>query len=269
MQNILILAILFIFMYMLVPFLMTRICGLGVFRKGKHAAQIAFTFDDGPDPTYTPRLLDLLQEHGAKATFFVLGDRAEKYPELVRRIHREGHQIGIHNYSHKLPNWLMTPWNIRKHHIDHTAEILERIIGERPNFYRPPWGILNLGDLLFLRKSYRIVLWSVMGWDWKRNVGGDQLKQRLLRKIKPGSIVLLHDSGGTPGADKDAPGQMLEGLREVLQEVRLRGYQCLRTDGLLGKEYAGSEKVVQSQIKGRVNTVHYRNSMETGRAKCY
>lgn len=236
MQQILILFVLFVFAYMLVPFFMTRICGFGVCSRGRRADQIAFTFDDGPDPEYTPKLLDLLREKDIKATFFVLGSKAEKFPELIRRIHREGHQIGIHNYTHHLPNWLMTPWFIRQHHVEQTAEIVERITGERPTLYRPPWGIMNAADLLFLRKSYRIVLWTVMGWDWKRQANADPLKQRLLHKIKPGSIVLLHDSGDTAGADEDAPEQMLEGLKEVLQEVRLRGYRCVRTDELLDQE---------------------------------
>ncbi|MCE5168861.1 polysaccharide deacetylase family protein [Paenibacillus profundus] len=233
-----ILFLLFIFIYMVIPFIITRICGMGVFRKGKHGAQIAFTFDDGPDPLYTPKLLDLLQEHGVKATFFVLGSKAEKYPELTRRIYREGHQIGIHNYTH-LPNWLMTPWHVRQQHVERSADIVERIIGERPAFYRPPWGILNAGDLLYLRKSYRIVLWSVMGWDWKRAVDADQLARRLMKNIKPGSIVLLHDSGDTIGADEAAPQQMLEGLQDILKELRLKGYQCVRADELQERKCAG------------------------------
>ncbi|WJH35220.1 polysaccharide deacetylase family protein [Paenibacillus sp. CC-CFT747] len=81
---------------------------MGVIRQGGKG-QIALTFDDGPDPVYTPRLLDLLKERGIRATFFVLGSKAEKHPDLIRRMHEEGHQIGIHNYTH-LSNWLMTPW---------------------------------------------------------------------------------------------------------------------------------------------------------------
>ncbi len=241
-------VLLLIFIYMALPFFMTRICGIGVFRKGKHAAQVAFTFDDGPDPRYTPQLLDLLQEHGIKATFFVLGCKAEKYPELMRRIYREGHQIGIHNYTH-LPNWLMTPRQVRRQHVDRSADIVERITGERPAFYRPPWGILNAGDFLFLRKSYRLVLWSVMGWDWKRDTDADRLKRRLIKKIKPGSVVLLHDSGDTIGADEAAPQQMLEGLQDVLKELRLKGYQCVRADELQALRCAGYDKGVD---RGRV-----------------
>lgn len=82
--------------------------GMGVHSEVGAEKEIAFTFDDGPDPCYTPELLDLLKEHGIKATFFVLGKKAKQYPELIERMHREGHQIGIHNYTHT-PNWIHFP----------------------------------------------------------------------------------------------------------------------------------------------------------------
>lgn len=222
----------FITIYMIIPYLISRILGLGVFSKGKQAKQVAFTFDDGPDPNYTPKLLDLLKKHRVKATFFVLGSKAEKYPELTKRIHQEGHQIGIHNYKH-IANWLMSPWKIKRQQVERSAEIIKNITGERPTYYRPPWGILNLGDFFWLRKSYRIVLWSVMAQDWSQRSGGGKLKDKLLKNIKPGSIVLLHDSGDTLGADEHAPKHMLEGLQEVIQEIHRQGYQCFRTDELL------------------------------------
>ncbi|WMT41962.1 polysaccharide deacetylase family protein [Paenibacillus sp. D2_2] len=136
------LLIFLIALYMGLPFLLTRIFGWGVFRKAsrKRAERhIAFTFDDGPDPRYTPKLLDLLRDRGVKATFFVLGSKAEKYPELVKRMHEEGHQIGIHNYTHML-NWIMSPRNILRKHVERSADIIQRITGERPTYYRPPWG---------------------------------------------------------------------------------------------------------------------------------
>jgi peptidoglycan/xylan/chitin deacetylase (PgdA/CDA1 family) len=248
------LVVLFIVLYMLAPFMITRICGLVVVRRGKAARQVAFTFDDGPNPTYTPRLLDLLQAHDVKATFFVLGSQAEKYPEIIKRMHQEGHQIGIHNYSHTA-NWVMTPGVVRQEQVERTADIVQQITGERPTSYRPPWGIMNLGDLFNFgfRKSYRIVLWSVMVRDWKRSTTAERLRHRLLRKIKPGSIVLLHDCGETLGADEDAPQQMLEGLQDVLEEVRLKGYKCLRIDEMTDKEreknYQIDSAIVKKQYK--------------------
>lgn len=217
--------------YTIVPWVATRIFAIGVFRKGNHSKQVALTFDDGPDPTYTPQLLDLLRKHGAKATFFVLGSKAERYPELIKRIHDDGHQIGIHNYSHK-SNWFMSPWSVRKQQADRSAEIVASITGTKPVIYRPPWGVLSLFDL-FLLKSYKVVLWSVMPKDWRSSVGRTKLKHRLVTGIQEGSVVLLHDSGETFGADSDAPGYMLDALDEVLAHLTERGLAPVRVDELL------------------------------------
>jgi len=227
-------VILFIVIYMMVPFVITRICGLVVVRRGKATNQVAITFDDGPNPTYTPILLDMLRTHGVKATFFVLGSEAEKYPDIIRRMHREGHQIGIHNYTHT-PNWAMTPGEVLREQVEMSADIVERITGERPTCYRPPWGILNLGDLFNFRKrsGYRVVLWSVMVGDWKRSTTAERLRSKLMRRITPGAIVVLHDSGETFGADADAPLQMIAGLDAVLKEVLQQGYACVRVDEMV------------------------------------
>src|SRR6476646_3328751 len=89
--------LIFLAIYMFIPWVLTRIFGIGVFRKGRVRREVALTFDDGPDPEYTPQLLDLLKKHNVKATFFVLGQKAELNPDIILRIHEEGHQIGIHN----------------------------------------------------------------------------------------------------------------------------------------------------------------------------
>lgn len=235
MQNLItILLFPFVTIYMVIPYFITRIFGFGVFSKGRKGKQIAFTFDDGPDPRYTPELLELLQRNNMKATFFVLGSKAEKYPELIRHIHEEGHQIGIHNYTHNA-NWFMTPWKVKRMQVERTADIVEQIIGERPTYYRPPWGILNMGDFITLRKSYRIILWSVMARDWNEKVGADKLKRTLIKNIKPGSIILLHDSGDTPGADEGAPRNMLQGLAGAIEHIHARGYKAVRIDQLMDK----------------------------------
>lgn len=249
MWTLIILAIDVIILYMIVPFVTTRILGWGVVSRGNAAKEVAFTFDDGPDPCYTPELLDLLHEHDVKATFFVLGKKAEQYPDLIERMHREGHQIGIHNYTHT-PNWIYFPWTNIRRQVDRTADIVERITGARPILYRPPWGLLNLGDLVLIRRSYRIVLWSVMVGDWKTSVSAEQLKHDLLKKIKPGSIITLHDSGDTLGADREAPLNMITGLEEVLKEIPRRGLKSQRVDELLNKE-ASRIGEVRSRVKHR------------------
>lgn len=216
--------------YWLIPGIMTLVFGFGVFRKARTRRVVAFTFDDGPDPSYTPRLLDLLKEYKLKATFFVLGSKAEKYPELILRIHQEGHLIGIHNYVHQA-NWLIAPWKVRRQ-ITRSVDMIERTTGVRPIHYRPPWGLVTLFDY-FLQKKYRMVLWSLMVGDWWSRGGSIKIKNRLLKRLKGGAVILLHDSGTTWGANLDAPLHTIEALEDVFKEICLQGYQCVRVDEMI------------------------------------
>ncbi|WP_434749783.1 polysaccharide deacetylase family protein [Paenibacillus amylolyticus] len=218
--------------YAFIPSLISRLFGFRVFRRGKSDTQYALTFDDGPDPFYTPRLLDLLHKYEVKATFFVVGEHAASHPELIRRMHEEGHLIGIHNYIHKT-NWLMRPRTVRDQ-IERTGQIIQEITGEKTCYYRPPWGIMNLFDF-FSKKDRKIILWSSMFEDWKCSVGAEQLKERVLKKLKGGEVMLLHDRGTTLGADAHAPEQMLEALETVLHEADRRGLVSVRVDTLMNR----------------------------------
>ncbi|MGJ7913039.1 polysaccharide deacetylase family protein [Neobacillus sp. LXY-1] len=213
--------------YWFVPYLITRVFGIGVIKRKGSSTEVAFTFDDGPNPVYTPQILDLLKRHQIKATFFVLGSKAEKYPEIIKRIYDEGHLLGIHNFVHRA-NWGMSPWKVRRD-LEKSAFIIEKITEERPIYYRPPWGLLNLFDL-FLLKKYKIILWSVMAEDWRSNGGSEKVKNRLLHQIKKGDVVLLHDCGTTWGADEDAPMNTIMALNDVFNELSKMGISCVRID---------------------------------------
>lgn len=231
--------------YTIIPTFMIRLFGIGVYKKGALSRGIALTFDDGPDPEYTPRLLDLLKRHKIKATFFVLGSKAEKYPELIARMHEEGHLVGVHNYVH-WANALMTPKRVRVQ-LNHSVDVIESITGERTIYYRPPWGVINIFDFL-LMKRFRMILWSIIVGDWRN--GGDKrkIKQRLLSKLKGGAVIVLHDSGQTFGADRDAPTYMLEALHEFIAEASSRGYSFLRVDEKMSLD-KNAERVRLSLIK--------------------
>jgi peptidoglycan/xylan/chitin deacetylase (PgdA/CDA1 family) len=216
--------------YAFIPGMISRIFGFRVFRKGTGRNEFALTFDDGPDPRFTPLLLDLLKKYDAKATFFVVGSNAERYPELIQRIHEEGHLIGIHNYVHKT-NWLMRPATVRRQ-IQRTNDIIYNIIGERSTYYRPPWGIVNLFDIS-KRRQVEIVLWSVMFGDWREKLGAERLTEKMLARLNPGEVMLLHDSGTTLGADPDAPENMLVALELTLQEAQRRGLCSIRVDDMI------------------------------------
>jgi len=236
-------AIIVIFLYAMLPWILTRMLHIASYYRGKPSAapKIGLTFDDGPDPVYTPMLLDLLKLYGVKATFFVVGSRAERFPDLIERMRREGHEIGIHNYRHQ-SNWLLWPWTVRSQ-VERTASVIERLTGERPTLYRPPWGIVNIFDLWLLRR-YRIVLWSVMSGDWTCSGPGDarRLADRILRKMSDGAIVLLHDCGETFGARRDAPRYMLEALKTVLDHCRDKNYDYVTVGEMMRMDEANGAR---------------------------
>ncbi|MCP3778859.1 polysaccharide deacetylase family protein [Paenibacillus sp. MZ03-122A] len=219
--------------YAFVPALVSRIFGFRVFRRGKSEQEYALTFDDGPDPVYTSQLLDLLKRFDAKATFFVVGMNAEKHPELLKRMHDEGHLIGIHNYVHK-SNWLMRPVTVRRQ-IAQTESVIRRVTGEGTTFYRPPWGIVNFFDISNTH-GRRIVLWSSMFGDWKASIGAKQLAERMLKKLRGGEVMLLHDCGTTLGADAEAPQNMLIALEKLLRVAQERQLRSVRVDTLFCRQ---------------------------------
>lgn len=152
------------------------------------AKAIALTFDDGPDPATTPVLLDLLARHGARATFFVLGERAARHPELIARIAAEGHEIGNHSWDH--PSLPRLGAAAQADQLARTAAVLAP---HGSPLMRPPYGDQTFRTHRIARRGgYRVVLWSVNGGDWRGEDAG-VLADRLLRRAVPGAIVLLHD----------------------------------------------------------------------------
>ncbi|WP_425454719.1 polysaccharide deacetylase family protein [Falsibacillus pallidus] len=190
-----------------------RVFSIGITKKGQIPNRIAITFDDGPDPVYTPRLLDVLKKHNVKATFFLVGEKAERYPEIVKRIHDEGHLIGLHNYKH-ISNWFIPPFTLRTH-LKRSQDIIYSITGEKPFYYRPPWGHFNAFTLMASAGS-RVIMWTSIPGDWKENVGADKLLERLVAARQSGAVITLHDSGTTFGADEHAPKNTIEALDRFL-----------------------------------------------------
>ncbi|WP_411343450.1 polysaccharide deacetylase family protein [Paenibacillus sp. WLX1005] len=247
--------------YAFIPGLFSRMFGYRVFRRGESDTQFALTFDDGPDPVYTLLLLDLLQKYNARATFFVVGRHAEQHPDILRRIHEEGHQIGIHNYNHKA-NWFMSPAAVRRQ-IQLTQQVIHQITGVRPVYYRPPWGIVNQSDLS-KHNHYDIVLWSSLFGDWRKRVGHQRLSARMMRKLRGGEIMLLHDCGNTWGADDDAPAEMLLALELVLQEAQQRHLQSVTIGELMeGSNYMSRHIRNQSEWDDRQTASNRRAPIGT------
>lgn len=154
--------------------------------------RVYLTFDDGPDPDYTPRLLDLLSSYRCRATFFLVGANALRHPKLVRRITEEGHSLGNHTYSHLRANTTNTEESIRQIRLCQT--ILEDTAGYKPHWFRPPFGRLtpNL-EQEAQRLGLVTVLWSRSAIDWGP-LGTRRGIARRLHRTEPGDILLLHDA---------------------------------------------------------------------------
>ena len=184
---------------------------------------IALTFDDGPHEKYTPQVLDLLERYEAKATFFVIGENAEKYPDLILRMGEEGHEIANHTYSHPLH---VTPSELREE-LKKTNDIIQGITGTYPVFYRPVAGAYN--DKIIntaIEEGYRVVLWS---WhldtqDWK-TPGVKKIVNKVLKGASPGDIVLFHDAGGNRT-------QTVKALKEILVALKAQGYRFVTVSEL-------------------------------------
>ena len=231
---IIVIVVLLFLVYAVLPTVIMRVFSLGVFNKSTVPGKIALTFDDGPDPQHTPRLLTLLHKYHVKATFFVVGEFADNHPEIIKRMVQEGHSIGIHHYRHK-SNWFLTPWQT-KYQCERTAEVIEKITGRSPVYYRPPWGHMNL-FAYFVARPYKLVTWSEILGDWSLKLGSDRLYERLHRSLYDGSIIVLHDSNQSPGADEGAAGIMIDTLEDFLSEVDGR-FDFITIDELYKEEEA-------------------------------
>ena len=179
---------------------------------------VALTFDDGPSPDITPRVLAILREKNANATFFVVGRQVERNPGLVRQASSEGHVIGNHTFSHPPLFCFLTPRRLREE-IDRAQETIFRATGVTPRHFRSPVGLRHpLLALALDRASLRLVLWRLRTYD-TRALTPDELCRRILEQVRPGAIVLLHDRPG-PGSSA-----MLTALPDVIDRLRARGYE--------------------------------------------
>ena len=156
-----------------------------------HSPLVCLTFDDGPDPVYTPAILDLLAMHKIRASFFVLGEAAERFPRLVERMLSEGHTVGNHTYCHRHP-WMISPGRSR-YEVARVSEAIQKITGHPPRWFRPPHGRLRRAMLKQVQaENMTTVLWSHSIIDWGPMGTETGVAQRL-HDIKFGDIVLMHD----------------------------------------------------------------------------
>ena len=191
---------------------------------------MALTFDDGPYPPYTGRLLDVLKEKKIHATFFLVGEQARLHPDLVRRMVDEGHTVGLHAFRHR--DFLKLTEEEKEKDLQQGKEILQSITGKKPNYWRPPHGFRDSSVMkIALAKDLQVVNWSVIPRDWT-GIDKQEIYNRVIDKAEDGAIVLLHD-GDSPlykasrQATVDAVGPLIDSLRE-------KGYHLVSLE-----EYAG------------------------------
>ena len=201
----------------------------GYIRDNKEAGKcVALTFDDGPHPEYTPQILDILDEYGVKATFFVVGENAERYPEIIKRIIDSGHEIGNHTWSHKQMNSLSKE-QIQKE-ITKTQNFLKESFNYSPVLFRPPGG----GEYTFAKETAEALGCTYVLWAWRTDSkdwacpDAESISQTVLSTVSEGDIVLLHDYVGGKSSTPQA-------LRQIIPQLLAQGYSLDTVSGLLSR----------------------------------
>jgi peptidoglycan/xylan/chitin deacetylase (PgdA/CDA1 family) len=183
---------------------------------------VALTFDDGPDPLGTPRILDVLADLEVKATFFLLGEQVVRYPDIAKRVAAEGHEIALHGWHHRYS--LLVPPRPLRRSLDRALEVIDTATGATPRWYRPPYGVATAGTFRAAKDlGLTTVLWSQWGLDWQPTATSSSVLAALAGGrhggVGPGDTILLHDSDITSSAGSwraplGALRPLVDGLRE-------------------------------------------------------
>ncbi|WP_240633284.1 polysaccharide deacetylase family protein [Paenibacillus montanisoli] len=194
--------------------------------------RVALTFDDVPDPRYTPKVLETLARYKVRATFFVVGSRAAKYPAMVQRMRREGHIIGNHSYDHAVFSRISR--YAFEQQIWKTDWILRPLAGYSPKFIRPPYGEITPQQVALLRSwGYIVVNWDVDSVDWK-SLDSNSILINIKKTLQPGSIILQH-AGGGEGQDLSGT---IAALPRLIRLLHSKGYQIVTLPELLNRPEA-------------------------------
>jgi peptidoglycan/xylan/chitin deacetylase (PgdA/CDA1 family) len=200
-----------------------------VYRVPVAAKVAALTFDDGPNPSFTPEILRILDRYQAKATFFMIGSQVDRYPALAREVALHGHAIGNHTYTHS-PTLSRDDIQQVASEIARCEQSIERVTGVRPKLFRPPRGLLDPAVLRAVSEGgYRTVMWSISA-DHHDAPTPALMAQRVLRVARPGMIILLHD-GYLPSRWKDVIATEI-----IVRALRREGYRFVTIPELLEME---------------------------------
>ncbi|MEA2445055.1 MAG: hypothetical protein QOJ12_2347 [Thermoleophilales bacterium] len=197
---------------------------LGIALTGAGPDAVALTFDDGPHPEGTPAVLRILEEAGAFATFFLVGEQIERHRELAAEIAERGHSVQLHGYRH--PNLLRVPPRALASDLDRGAALVAEVSGAAPRLHRAPLGIYSAGALVQVRRrGWKPTLWSRWGRDWRRDATAAGIAADATRDLGAGDVVLLHDADyySAPGCWRAT----VAALPLILAEVEARGLHAV------------------------------------------
>jgi peptidoglycan/xylan/chitin deacetylase (PgdA/CDA1 family) len=192
---------------------------------------LALTYDDGPNDPHTPRLLDVLQKHGVKATFFMLGGMVQERPEIARAVASAGHEIGNHTYTH--PNLIFCSRAQVEAQIRTCTEILTDTIGAHSSLFRPPFGGRRPEVLAIARRlGLTPVMWNITSYDWNREAA-PVIADRVSRRVRGGDVILMHDGGHLGmGADR---AQTVAATDLLIASYKNQGYQFATISEMMGR----------------------------------
>lgn len=196
-----------------------------VCKGNKQSGSIALTFDDGPIPEYTDRILTILQSYNIKATFFCIGHRIAEQQEIANRIFAAGHIIANHSYSHSNTFSIQSSSKMIDE-LKRTEEEIKKITGKSGRWFRPPYGVINPMVAKAIKAcGYESIGWSIRSFDTKR-MSATSLFQRVTRDLKQGDIILFHDNGYSTA----------EALPRIIEYTMKHGLKIVRLDELIGQK---------------------------------
>ena len=196
----------------LIPRMVTWLFPNRVWQISTAQKEIFLSFDDGPHPRITPMVLDMLAAHGAKASFFCIGDRVKRFPGIYQRILDEGHAIGNHTFHH-LNGW-------KTNDADYLTNITEAALCIDSRLFRPPYGRIKGSQArAIVAKGFKTIMWTVLSGDYDAKLNPAQCANRVLDNIAPGCIYLFHDA-------EKAEKNMLFALEKLLDACKIQGFRC-------------------------------------------
>lgn len=190
-------------------------------KKANDQKRVYLTFDDGPTAEFTGQLLELLKQYDAKATFFCLGENVERNRVQFSAIVDGGHLVGNHSHSH-INGW-KTATKPYVSDVSRCQDVMSDALGYAPKYFRPPYGRISLNQLIQLLRNFEVVLWDILSMDYRQELTGDQVAENVTENVKPGSIVLLHDS-------ELAAERVMVALPLILEHLSQNGFQMCTLD---------------------------------------